>query len=196
LKISILGSGKGSNAKYLLSEFKNGKLSNVQDISLFSDSENSQFLKLASEFGCYGKHVPTPTKGSVIKGTYETDWINSLSKLQPDLIILAGFMRIVGINFINHFDGNIINLHPSLLPHFKGLNAIENAFKMNVARTGCTVHWVDNTIDGGDIIAQASIQVFKNESLESLTSRIHSQEHFILSQVVCALADTHVLKKT
>ena len=196
MKISILGSGKGSNARYLLSEFKSGKLSKVQDISLFTDSEDSQFLKLASEFQCNAKLVPSPTTSAFIKGQHEADWISTLSGTQPDLIILAGFMKIVGINFINHFDGKVINLHPSLLPEFKGLNAIENAYKAKATRTGCTVHWVDDTIDGGDIIAQAGVQILENDCLQSLTSRMHAKEHFLLSQVVCALADTHTYKNS
>ena len=191
MKISILGSGKGSNAKYILSEFAKGKLNNVNEISLFSDNEASNFSQLSLEFGCYFKHIPTSEKTSIIKDNYEKEWIKSISNVKPDLIVLAGFMKVIGINFIKHFKGQIINLHPSLLPNFKGLNAIKKAYDKGVARTGCTVHWVDETIDSGEIIAQSTVELFKNDTLEGLTTKIHIKEHFLLSQVICALAETH-----
>ena len=190
MKISILGSGKGSNAKYILSEFTKGKLKKINEISLFSDNEASNFSQLSLEIGCYFKHVPTNEKTSIIKDNYEKEWIKSISNVKPDLIILAGFMKVIGVNFIKHFKGKIINLHPSLLPEFKGLNAIKKAYDKGVARTGCTVHWVNETIDGGEIIAQSTVERLNSDTLEDLTSKIQRKEHFLLSQVICALAET------
>ena len=190
MKISILGSGKGSNAKYILSEFAKGKLNKVNKISIFSDNVASNFSQLSLEFGCYFKQIPTDEKTSIIKDNYEKEWIKSISNVKPDLIVLAGFMKVVGINFIKHFKGQIINLHPSLLPKFKGLNAIKKAHDSGIATTGCTVHWVNETIDGGEIIAQSTVERLKSDSLEDLTSKIHRKEHFLLSQVICALAET------
>lgn len=190
MKISILGSGKGSNAKYILSEFTKGKLKKINEISLFSDNEASNFSQLSLEIGCYFKHVPTNEKTSIIKDNYEKEWIKSISNVKPDLIILAGFMKVIGVNFIKHFKGQIINLHPSLLPEFKGLNAIKKAYDKGVSRTGCTVHWVNETIDGGEIIAQSTVERLNSDTLEDLTSKIQRKEHFLLSQVICALAET------
>ena len=101
----------------------------------------------------------------------------------PDLIILAGFMKILQDPFLKKFHNSIINIHPSLLPSFKGLRSIERAFDMGVRITGCTIHWVNSDLDGGKIIAQAPVRIMEGDSLEIVTARVHAAEHMLLPWV-------------
>ena len=98
-------------------------------------------------------------------------------------------MKILSRNFIHFFDGRIINLHPSLLPSFKGLDAIERAFTQGVKITGCTVHWVNDSIDCGKIIDQSPVRIFDDDDLDNVTSRIHAAEHYLLPKVIRKLSE-------
>ena len=114
----------------------------------------------------------------------EEIYIERIGSFSPKLIVLAGFMRIVSEKFIHAFDGRIINLHPSLLPSFKGSNAIEQAFKAGVKVTGCTIHWVTSTLDGGPIIDQREVRIKDGDNFELLETKMHIAEHLLLSDVV------------
>jgi phosphoribosylglycinamide formyltransferase-1 len=114
--------------------------------------------------------------------------MDSLSEYNPDLIILAGFMKILQDPFLKKFHNSIINIHPSLLPSFKGLRSIERAFDMGVRITGCTIHWVNSDLDGGKIIAQAPVRIMEGDSLEIVTARVHAAEHMLLPWVVSDLS--------
>ena len=118
----------------------------------------------------------------------EATWIEILLRHQPDLIVLAGFMRIVSTSFIHAFDGRIINIHPSILPSFKGLKAIEQAWDHKVKISGCTVHWVSEGIDSGAIIAQAPVRIMNGDSLTKLTQKIQAAEHMLLPWVISDLS--------
>ena len=110
-------------------------------------------------------------------------------------IVLAGFMKIVSQRFIDSFNSKIINLHPSLLPCFRGLNAIKQAWDAGVKITGCTVHWVSSELDGGPIIAQAPVRIMSSDTIESTTAKVQAAEHMLLPSVVADIAHTHSIAK-
>lgn len=114
----------------------------------------------------------------------EDIWIKAIQELQPDLIVLAGFMRILDSKFLSTFENKIINLHPSLLPSFPGLNSIEKAFEKKVKITGCTVHWVNEKIDEGEIIAQAPVRIMNGDDLNMVKQKVQAAEHMLLPWVI------------
>jgi phosphoribosylglycinamide formyltransferase-1 len=190
MKIVILGSGNGSNAQAILESFSENLLGQAVVQGIFSDVENSGILKYAEKYGIHGEYIYAG-RSAFLKESYENDWINQIKPLSPDLIVLAGFMRIIKRNFISEFN-NIINLHPSLLPSFPGLNSIRQAYEKKVKITGCTVHWVNEKIDDGEIIAQAPVRVMKDDSLSLLTKKIHAAEHMILPSVIRGLSNGEI----
>lgn len=115
---------------------------------------------------------------------FEKEIINRLNKYSIDLIVLAGFMRILTSFFVDHFKNKIINLHPSLLPSFPGINAARQALEYGVKVTGCTVHFVDNEVDTGPIIIQSTVKITNNDSEESLLKKIQNEEHKIFPEAV------------
>jgi phosphoribosylglycinamide formyltransferase 1 len=119
----------------------------------------------------------------------EEVWIETILLYKPDLIVLAGFMRILQSKFLSAFKNKIINLHPSLLPSFQGLNSIERAFDKKVKITGCTVHWVSEIIDDGEIIAQAPVRIMNGDTLELVKQKVHAAEHMLLPWVIRDIAD-------
>ena len=125
---------------------------------------------------------------STISHEQENHWIREIKASNPDLVVLAGFMRIISKRFLKEFDFKVINLHPSLLPSFPGLNSIEKAFNKKVKITGCTVHWVNEEVDGGEIIAQAPVRIMDGDNLELVKQKIHAAEHMLLPWVIRDLA--------
>ena len=115
-------------------------------------------------------------------------FLEAIQAHQPDLVVLAGFMKIIDSHFIESLNGKIINLHPSLLPSFPGINSIETAFNFPVKITGCTVHWVIPEIDAGMIIDQKAVTIEPNDTIESLSEKIHAAEHQLLPEVIRQLS--------
>ena len=121
-------------------------------------------------------------------GEAEQHYIAAILACQPDLIVLAGFMRVLKLPFLLRFEGRIINLHPSLLPSFPGLDGIGQAFRRGVKITGCTVHYVTPEVDGGPIIDQAAVRVESTDTLETLAVKVHAAEHALLPAVIAQLS--------
>ena len=130
------------------------------------------------------KHACTQTK--------QKAFLEAIQAHQPDLVVLAGFMKIIDSHFIESLNGKIINLHPSLLPSFPGINSIETAFNFPVKITGCTVHWVIPEIDAGMIIDQKAVTIEPNDTIESLSEKVHSAEHQLLPEVIRQLSTGEV----
>jgi phosphoribosylglycinamide formyltransferase-1 len=186
-RIAILGSGRGSNAHALLTAWKAGQLGSATITGVWSDRPESGILQHAKEFGVPGTFVdPAPFK-TKLEGDGERRFVDSLAETSPDLVVLAGFMRVLKPLFLNAFENRIINLHPSLLPAFPGLDAIGQAWRRGVAITGCTVHRVTAEIDAGPILGQSAVPVYPSDTLETLTSRVHAAEHALLPAVVARL---------
>ena len=187
-KIIILGSGRGSNAKAILEAEAKGQLGAVSTVAILSDKEEAPILDLAKQFGTLSQCIPCNPKKARLHPDETAAFLEAIQTLQPDLVVLAGFMKIIDSNFIESLNGKIINLHPSLLPSFPGINSIETAFNFPVKVTGCTVHWVIPEIDAGTIIDQKAVTIEPNDTLESLSEKVHAAEHQLLPEVILGLS--------
>ena len=189
MRVVILGSGRGSNAEAILAAQQAGRLGRARVVQIFSDQPDAGILALGPRFGLPATFVdPAPFK-TKLDGEGEARFIAAVSASAPDLVALAGFMRVLKPGFLNAFAGKIINLHPSLLPSFPGLDSIGQAFRRGVKVTGCTVHAVTLEVDGGPILDQAAVRVEPGDTLESLTAKIHAAEHALLPAVIARMSE-------
>jgi phosphoribosylglycinamide formyltransferase-1 len=189
MKIVILGSGNGSNALAILKLASENALGEAKIVGVLSDVEDAGILEHAKNHGVSNRFINPGTISSKLTGKFEDNWIDEIKQFSPDLIVLAGFMRVIKQKFLSTFNNKIINLHPSLLPSFPGLNSIKQAFEKKVKITGCTVHWVNKEIDGGEIIAQAPVRVMEGDTLLSITQKVHAAEYMLLPSVIKGLSD-------
>jgi len=189
MNVVILGSGKGSNAEAIMKAATDNKLGSTEVVGILSDIEDSMILEHARNYNIHSQFLNPGCKSSTITPHEEEVWIETILQYKPDLIVLAGFMRILQSNFLSAFKNKIINLHPSLLPSFQGLNSIERAFDKKVKITGCTVHWVSEIIDDGEIIAQAPVRIMNGDTLELVKQKVHAAEHMLLPWVIRDIAD-------
>ena len=188
MRVVILGSGSGTNAEAILSAASASQLGPTQVVAVYSDVQNAGILEKAARYEVKNSHLSAPSQQATFNGESESLWIEMIKEDVPDLIVLAGFMRILKGPFLKAFSGKIINLHPSLLPSFPGLEAIRQAFSRGVKITGCTIHWVNEVVDGGEIIAQAPVRVMPGDTYELLEQKIHGAEHVVLPSVIRDLA--------
>jgi phosphoribosylglycinamide formyltransferase-1 len=158
-----------------------GKIPNAEIVVVISDKADAPGLALAQERGI--EAVAIERKGRK-REEQEEEIIGILRERSVDLICLAGYMRLLSPCFIEAFRGRILNIHPSLLPSFPGLDAQRQALDHGVKFTGCTAHFVDETLDGGPIIAQRVVPVLKGDTVESLSARILEQEHQLYPEAV------------
>lgn len=183
LRLAVLGSGEGSNFKAILDAIEEGAL-HAQVVMAISDNERSRFLKIAREACLPTRHVdggPNPRRLS----DQAQQEIARLLKEQPvDVVVLTGFMRILKAPALEAFQDRIINVHPSLLPKFKGASAPQMALDEGEVETGCTVHLVTADVDGGRILAQATVPIEIGDTAETLHSRIKRAEHKLLPRVL------------
>ena len=187
MKVVLLGSGTGSNAEAILRAELNGALGQARVMAVFSDNEGAGILSHAANHGKPAHFISAIPFKTKLDGEAESVWIRGIQSHDPDLIVLAGFMRVIKPPFLRAFENRIINLHPSLLPSFPGLNGIRQAFEYGVKITGCTVHWVSEVVDGGAVIDQAEIRV-DDDDLQSLESKMHEAEHRLLPDVIRRLS--------
>ena len=187
LRVGVLGSGKGSNFVAIAQARSAGSLP-AQLAIVLSDVQGSGILTRATEFGVPAQFIPPGKFRTKLDDEAETAYIQALRQARVDLVVLAGFMRVLKGEFLKAFADRIINIHPSLLPSFPGLEAWKQALDYGVKVTGCTVHFVDAGVDAGPIIAQKSVPVLPNDSPESLHQRIHAAEHELYPACVAAIA--------
>lgn len=187
-KIVILGSGRGSNAKAILEAEAKGQLGTVSTAAILSDKKEAPILELAKQFEKPAQCIPCNPKKARLHPEETAAFLELIQAHKPDLVVLAGFMKIMDSQFIESLEGKIINLHPSLLPSFPGINSIESAFRFPVKVTGCTVHWVIPEIDAGTIIDQKAVPIDSSDTLNSLTEKVHAAEHQLLPEVICRLS--------
>jgi phosphoribosylglycinamide formyltransferase-1 len=188
MRTVILGSGRGSNAEAILLAQREGRLGPARVVGVFSDVATAPILGLGPRFDVPSAYVDPAPFRTKLEGDGEARFIAAVSAARPDLVVLAGFMRVLKPGFIGAFQGRIINLHPSLLPSFPGLDAIGQAWRRGVKFTGCTVHYVTAEVDGGPIIEQAAVRVEEGDTQESLAARVHAAEHALLPAVIARLA--------
>lgn len=186
--VVILGSGRGSNAEALLKAEASKKLGAAKIAAVISDVEDARILSLGQKFKVPAIYMDPGKPGARLSDAAEEAYIERIASFSPKLIVLAGFMRILRAKFIEAFDGGVINLHPSLLPSFKGPNGIDDALDFGVKITGCTVHWVTPALDAGPIIDQKEVRVEPSDTVEGLGKKIHIAEHRLLPDVVARLS--------
>ncbi|SEM92390.1 formyltetrahydrofolate-dependent phosphoribosylglycinamide formyltransferase [Mesobacillus persicus] len=180
-KMAIFASGNGSNFQVLIDAIRKGDLQ--AEVSLLvCDRPGAYVIERAVQEGV-SQFVFQP-KSYQDKADYETEILGFLKGLEVDLIVLAGYMRLIGPTLLQAYEGKIINIHPSLLPAFPGKDAIGQALAAGVSQTGATVHYVDAGMDTGEIIAQQSVEVLPGESRETLQDKIQQVEHELYPTVV------------
>lgn len=186
-RIGVLGSGKGSNFVAIADACAAGKI--PASISLvLSDVETAGILAHARQRNLPARYIAPGKFRTKLDEEAERSYIEALRATQVDLIALAGFMRVLKGDFLRAFEGRIVNIHPSLLPAFPGLEAWKQAFDAGVKATGCTVHFVDAGVDSGPIIGQQTVPVLDDDTPETLHQRIHAAEHELYPKCVAALA--------
>lgn len=179
-RLVVLASGRGTNFAAISNAVVEGKIPDVEIIALVSNNPEAGALTVAKQFKIPTFVVDsTPHKrtGKFQRAQYEGELVKILEQLTPDYILLAGYMLIVGEDVIQRWPNRMINIHPSLLPAFKGLRAQKQALEAGAKETGCTVHFVTSELDSGPIILQNRIPILPNDTEESLSSRLLEVEH-------------------
>lgn len=180
-RIAIFASGSGSNFQAILNQMQLGKLD--AEIGLVvTDKPQAGVIKRANS-----AEIPVfcfNPKDYETKANYEGEIVTALQQYNIDLVILAGYMRLIGSTLLQAYQNKIINIHPSLLPAFPGKDAIGQAVKAGVKVTGVTIHYVDEGMDTGPIIAQQALQIHDGDTLEDITNKIHNIEHELYPKVI------------
>ena len=186
-RIGVLGSGKGSNFVAIAEAIRTGQVS-AEVAVVLSDVEDAGILERARERNLPARFIAPGKFRTKLDDDAEAAFVTALREAQVDLVLLAGFMRIIKSGLLNAFAGRVINIHPSLLPSFPGLEAWKQALDHGVKFTGCTVHFVDAGVDSGPIIGQQTVPVLDADTPETLHQRIHAAEHELYPKCVAALA--------
>ena len=187
LKIAVLGSGKGSNFRAILNAAMAGQLK-IHPVLAISDNADAGLLNLAENLGVTTKVIHEPKFRTRLSDEVEAELVEAIRASGAELIVLAGWMRMVKTQMLEAFPRRIINIHPSLLPAFPGLEAWKQALEARVEKTGCTVHFVDGGMDTGEIIAQNEVPVLPGDTAESLHARIQDAEHRLYPEVIARFA--------
>jgi phosphoribosylglycinamide formyltransferase 1 len=183
IKIGILGSGRGSNCCAILQSIRDGKL-NATATVVISDVLDAPILDSAHEFGVANAYLPPGHFRTRLEPKVEAQLVKMLQDAEVEVVVLAGFMRVLKEPMLAAFPRRIVNIHPSLLPKFPGLEAWKQALAANEKWTGVTVHYVDEKIDHGDIIAQRRVPVMSDDTPESLHTRIQKVEHALYPEAL------------
>ena len=177
LKIGVLASGKGTNFQELINLSKKEEL-DIDIKVLITNKEDADCIKRAINVEI--PHKIIRDKDFSQKELFELEIVKTLIHYDVELVVMAGWMKIMSSKFINEFKNKIINIHPSLLPSFKGNNAIKDAIENGTKITGCSVHFVVQEVDSGSLIMQAALSISKEDNIDTITKKIHYLEHKIL----------------
>jgi phosphoribosylglycinamide formyltransferase 1 len=188
LQIGILGSGKGSNCRAILERIQSGDLA-AETRLVVSDVLDAPILDMAREFGVANAYLPPGRFRTRLEPEIEKQLVQMLRDAGVELVVLAGFMRVLHEPMLKAFPRRIINIHPSLLPKFPGLEAWKQALAAGEAVTGCTVHYVDERIDHGQIVAQREVRILPNDTPESLHARIQVLEHELYPAIIAEFCE-------
>jgi phosphoribosylglycinamide formyltransferase-1 len=192
LKIAVLGSGKGSNFRAILNAAMAGQLK-IQPVLAISDHPEAGLLSLAENLGVATQVVSEPKFRTRLSDEVEMELVEDIRASGAELIVLAGWMRLVKSPMLEAFPRRIINIHPSLLPAFPGLEAWKQALAAGVEKTGCTVHFVDGGMDTGEIISQCEVSILPGDTAETLHARIQDAEHRLFPEVISRFARREIL---
>ena len=185
IRLGILASGNGSNFEYIVKSIQNKKLKAEISI-LIVNNPNCLAIKKAIKYEV--PYLIINHRDCSSRSEHDKLVMNKLEELSVELVVMAGWMRIVGEDIINRFKNRLINIHPSLLPSFKGIDAIQQALDTRVTITGCTVHYVQKEVDSGSILIQAAVPIKEKDSKETLKNRIQNMEHIILPLAIAKVA--------
>ncbi|MFK5921734.1 MAG: phosphoribosylglycinamide formyltransferase [Verrucomicrobiota bacterium] len=183
-KLGVLGSGKGSNLKAIFEKIEAGQL-DAEVAVVVSDVEGAGILDLARDQGVAAIRIdPGSEKGGRLSEGAVKEITDRLKAAGVDLVVLAGFMKIVRGDLLEEFSGRMLNIHPSLLPKYKGLAAWKRALEAGEQEAGCTVHRVSAGVDSGEILGQARVPILEGDGEDELHARIQQQEHELYSRVI------------
>ena len=191
-KIIVLISGNGSNLQAIIDACKSGII-NGNVVGVISNRDDAFGLERAKKDNIPSKVINHNNYNTRID--FDQKLVSTIKKFQPDLVVLAGFMRILSPIMTSAFKDKMINIHPSLLPKYPGLNTHEQVIANNDAEHGITIHSVSEELDGGPIIAQSKILVHKKQKLDDLIERIHKVEHMIFPKVISMIASKEIYIK-
>jgi len=186
-RIGVLGSGKGSNFVAIADAMAAGKTP-AEVVLVVSDVEGAGILDHARQRNLPARFIAPGKFRTKLDEDAESAYVTALEDAKVDLIVLAGFMRVLKGDFLRAFEGRIVNVHPSLLPSFPGLEAWKQALDHGVKATGCTVHFVDAGVDSGAIIGQQTVPVLDDDTAATLHARIHAAEHDLYPKCVAMIA--------
>jgi phosphoribosylglycinamide formyltransferase-1 len=185
LRLGVLGSGKGSNFRAIMEQVTNGRLEAEVRI-VISDFEDAGILSLARDFQIPALYLHPGRYRTKLEPEVEEDVVRLLREADVEVVVLAGFMRMVKEPLLKAFPERIINIHPSLLPKYPGLAAWRQALEAGEKVTGCTVHLVDSGMDTGKILGQSTVPILPDDTPERLHARIQEAEHALLPKVIAA----------
>jgi phosphoribosylglycinamide formyltransferase-1 len=183
-RLGILLSGRGSNFLAIHRAIADGRIRDAEIAVVISNKPDAGGLEAARSLGLPTLAIPQEGKGPAARETHDTRVIAALTDHGVDLVCLAGYMRIITQAFVEAFPNRILNIHPSLLPAFPGLEAQHQAFEYGVKLAGCTVHFVDEAVDHGVIVLQKMVPVLDEDSVEALSDRILEQEHIAYPEAI------------
>ncbi len=189
MRVALLGSGRGSNAEAVLRAQSEGRLGRATVAGIWCDVPTAPMLGLGPRYGVPATFLDPGPFRTKFSPEREAAWAAALKEAGADLVVLAGFMRVVKAPLLEAFAGRMINLHPSLLPSFPGLDGIGQAWRAGVPESGCTVHWVSAEVDGGAHLGQTKVRREPTDTQESFAARIHVAEHALLPRVIAELAE-------
>jgi phosphoribosylglycinamide formyltransferase-1 len=191
LKLAIFGSGSGTNCQAIIDAVESGTL-NAEIKCVLADKEDAYILERARNHKIPAIHFDCAPFKTKLDGEAEQKILQTLADHDVNFIALAGFMRIVKDGLLNAFAGRMINIHPSLLPSFPGLDGGKQAFDYGVKFTGCTVHFVDAGVDTGAVINQRVISVENDDTLETMMEKLHVQEHIAYPEALQWIAEGRI----
>ena len=186
--IGVLGSGKGSNCRVILERIREGTLCAEARV-VIADVFNAGILQIAREFGVPNAYVPPGKFRTKMEPEAEEAMVQMLRDAAVELVVLAGFIRVLKQPTLSAFPHRIINIHPSLLPKYPGLEAWKQALAAGDTVTGCTVHYVDAGVDSGEIIAQRAVPILPNDTPETLHARIQIAEHALYPEAIAQFCE-------
>jgi phosphoribosylglycinamide formyltransferase-1 len=189
MKIGILISGRGSNMLAIVQAVQSGFIPDSEVSVVISDKTSAEGLIKAKERGIETLFIG---KNGRIREEHDAEIVDELKKRDVELVCLAGYMRLLSENFVRSFPDRIVNIHPSLLPSFKGLDAQRQAIEYGVKVSGCTVHFVDESLDNGAIIAQKVVEVKDDDTPETLSKRILENEHALYVESIVKIVEGKV----
>ncbi|PYJ32445.1 MAG: phosphoribosylglycinamide formyltransferase [Verrucomicrobia bacterium] len=190
LPVGILGSGKGSNCRVILERIRSGDLAADARL-IISDVLDAPILDIAREFSVANAYLPPGRFRTRLEPEIEEALVKMLRQAGVHLVVLAGFMRVLHATMLNAFPRRIINIHPALLPKFPGLEAWKQALAAGETVTGCTVHFVDEKIDHGQIIAQREVPILPHDTPESLHARVQVAEHQLYPAAIAEFCEKY-----